>query len=1510
MKKLFQFIIFMFIINVNVNAQTLDTYQWKKHLDNETLTYYQKRDSAEQFFSQHDSLREIRKYGYKDFLRWSFYWSNRLDVNGYTIDLPKKLDSLLDNNASAFQNKSNSSNLEPWVPIGMDKKPKSGGSYPTLGGIGMIFCLEINPLNNNIILAGTPNGGIWRTDNLGQSWRPLKFIIETNTASYDIGLIGVMSIKIDPNDTSRIYIGTGSRELQTGYKEKYSYGVLYSYNSGATWKRSGLSPDIWDKVNIKDIAIVGNSNPNNVIIHALTDHKIQTSYDGGVTFSTGGGFTGTYDFYKIKVLPIDNDIVIASANSLFISFDAGVTWQNITTIFNSSITKYDGISIACNGSLGYNIKVVTRLNEVETLYNLDLTNPNNIVITNTTTGINSAGYNGLLELAIPENTTSDVYFGSRHFYYSSNSGQSFTRKNSSMHDDIRDIKIKSIGANNYIYIAHDAGIDLSIDNGATYQFIANGIQASNFYNLSISDNDPNLIIGGVHDSGTNYKDNELWTSDFGGDGFGQTLIIEEDFQKVGTIAFTNVNDGMKRLEYNSNSFISAGGGSGMCRFIDKAKSSNTVLVYYIDIVRNKQPNNVIYKSTDKGDSWSSHSYSGIPSHLEFSSFEVSDDNQVWLIGTWGKNLSTNNFESLLYISTDEGSTFSLISKPGSSGIVDIEINKNGSDYDIWVTKGGFSWDGDRIWHSNDLGATWTKLGNNTLGEYPVNTIAYDKVNNMLFAGTDRGVYYFDNSNNTWYEYNSGLPKCIIMKLVISYSNNKLRAATFGRGVWETNLKECVYYTGAPEYIEEGTITYSTDTRATKDIVILSGATLVVTGKLFMPNNSSITVNKGGKLVVDGGVITNYCGGMWKGVVVEGTALMGQTTVDHGWCEVKNEGTIENARIAIKSNNGGVVRVINGNFINNRFGVFFGKYSLAKNQIHSNYSVIANSDFKCYRAMIDKSYIDGGKYEGSKYFVGIAQQSGVRIFNNNFESTYQPRADLKGTGIVTWGSRTYIHNNSFTGLTYGIEAAGFQNPLQANSVYGNEFNYVSLAITETAQAGSQIRENIIVLPEYESNFWLKENYGIKLELSRGFNFTGNFIEVPTSISNITNNYGVLVKNSENLQCNIEHNTFERLEFANQLEGNNNQIGIQCNTYNNSTQDWSINPITPGIIHHFGTDDPSFMQAANYFPRNLNEFNNIRLNESMSFTYYSVADPFECIPINKTSNVTVIPIETSHFDDECESPLDPCGGNPVPCVAYAQDLVSNNTEASADLIFKYKLNLAQQLRDSGMIEELRTMLEEETGPEWEELKLPIYIEFGAIMNIEVQDLINNLEESDYKNFIQTILDIENEDLPIDSIGDDGLIEDVIEIAEQNSSVSIAAKKILEMFFGYQFVREAERWEESSMVRHNSGSIKTLQNQEETEVNNEQKENADLMHLTKPDFLLIPNPSGGNFVVKLLSSTSGTITIVDMHGKIIRKEIVSKEGELRIEKGTLTPGVYTIRLTNENESYQLNKRMIILE
>ena len=198
----------------------------------------------------------------------------------------------------------------------------------------------------------------------------------------------------------------------------------------------------------------------------------------------------------------------------------------------------------------------------------------------------------------------------------------------------------------------------------------------------------------------------------------------------------------------------------------------------------------------------------------------------------------------------------------------------------------------------------------------------------------------------------------------------------------------------------------------------------------------------------------------------------------------------------------------------------------------------------------------------------------------------------------------------------------------------------------------------------------------------------------------------------------------------------------------------------------------------------------------------------------------------------------------------------------------------------------------------------------MGIDVQKLIDNLPAGDYKNFMQVILDIKDEDVPIDSLGDIGLMEDIAEIAEGSSSISAAAKKILELFYGYQYVREAERWEESSMVRHNNGTTKTSQNNGATEESKNNEAQEVFNGNNNPDFLLIPNPSNGDFIVKLISSASGFVYIIDMHGKIVSEVELAKNGDLSIGKGTISPGVYTIRLINGIESYQLNKRLIILE
>lgn len=1084
-----------------------------------------------------------------------------------------------------------------------------------------------------------------------------------------------------------------------------------------------------------------------------------------------------------------------------------------------------------------------------------------------------------------------------------------------VHDDVRQMLIFDNSGSDLIYQACDGGVSISSNSGSTWTDKSTNLTVTQFFGIAGKPDNPNILVGGCQDLATNLYFDKSWKNTAGGDGYGDPFI--DPFDENIMLGLGNGTLHRTTDKYISNSTVwdAPNAWNMVYAITDYATQSYSLFTNVAYNVGNTTRYD-IKKSTNRGanGSWSAVSLSSIIGNGKISTLAVceSNPNYIYFAEEFAGN-GAKIWRTTIGGGTASGDWVNITSNLPTqyAGITDIEVDPANPNR-VWVTFGGML-EGHKVYFRDfsQTGTNWVNFSDgidDSKYNLPVNCIKYWKGSpDGVFIGTDVGVFYRDNSMSEWVEYNGGFHPTIIQDLEINNLDHKIRAATFARGLWESPLPECSYNSEA--YLVEGPDTITTYTKMNRNVIVADNGIFVVKSRLIMSNDTKITVKKGGKLVVDGGYITNSCGGMWDGIVVEGSKIDAQSANTHGWCEVKNGGTIENARIAIKSLSGGVVRAIGGNFYNNRFGVAFNLYSLNNNGQHANLSVVANSKFICSRPMVDSIvYIDNGVREGSKSFVSIAQQDGIRVINNDFISTYRPRSDLKGNGIVTWSSKTYIHNNDFTGLTYGIESGGYLNPLQYNSVYNNEFTDVSLAITETAMAGSQLRENTIVLPEYESNAWLMENYGINLDVSKGFNVSSNLIRVPTAVSN-ANTYGVLVKNSQSIPCKIEHNFFRKLEFANQLEGDNNVIGIQCNQYNQSIQDWSINPVTVGTIHNFGFSNQSLVQSANFFPENEggSTVRNIRLNNLMALIYYSVSAPDSAIPQDVTENVTVSPVSGSEYIEECEIPFDPCGGNPIPCVAFAEDLVSNNSEASADLIFKYKLNLAQQLRDSGMMEELRQMIEAETSAEWEELKLPIYIEYGESMGVSAQDLIDNLPSGEYKDFMQVILDIKNEDLPIDSVGDIGLTEDIFAISEGSSSIANAAKKILELFYDSQYVREAERWEETSLVVHNNDTSRTNLISITANEDREMKENGRNL---KPDFLLIPNPSNGNFEVKLISSANGIVNIIDMHGKIISKVELAKNGILKIEKGSLLPGVYTIQLINSPESYQLNKRIIILE
>ena len=118
-----------------------------------------------------------------------------------------------------------------------------------------------------------------------------------------------------------------------------------------------------------------------------------------------------------------------------------------------------------------------------------------------------------------------------------------------------------------------------------------------------------------------------------------------------------------------------------------------------------------------------------------------------------------------------------------------------SDYDpqsVWVTFSGYS-DGEKIYTSTDGGSSWINVSG-TLPNIPVNCIVYqNSSSDAIYIGTDFGVFYKDSTMNDWVSFNNGLPNVIIDELEIQYDASKIRAATYGRGLWESKLNSTILY---------------------------------------------------------------------------------------------------------------------------------------------------------------------------------------------------------------------------------------------------------------------------------------------------------------------------------------------------------------------------------------------------------------------------------------------------------------------------------------------------------------------------------------------------------------------------------------------------------------------------------------------------------------------------------------------------------------------------------------------
>ncbi len=690
--------------------------------------------------------------GWKPFKRWEWFWGQRVFPSGI-LPRPDILKVNMDEHIKKFPKQKINISAN-WSSLGPATVPNVGSQGHS--GLGRINCIAIHPTTSSTIFVGAASGGLWKSTDSGTNW---------TTVTDNLGSLGVTSIAFDPNDANTIYIATGDGDASN----TYSLGVMKSTNGGNTWNTTGLS---WTTSQTTTISKIVVHPTNSNIILASTSLGVYKTSNAGTTWSQV--LSDVFLQSDLEVNIVNPTIWYAAyiSGGIYKSTNSGDSFTKLTTDLPSG--GFGRIAIAVSGSTVYSLFC----NSSSGFYGLYKSTNDGINWTQKSTTPNILSWDGTgttgqgwydLTLDVDPINSAIVYAGGVNNYRSTNSGVNWTKISewytgtgiSYSHADQHAFAFLP-GTSTTIFNGNDGGIYKSTNSGTTWVSLhGTGLAISQFYKLGNSATNANRIFVGAQDNGSSKIVSSTWTHINGGDGM-ETII---DFTDE-NIGYTSTQNGTFYKTTNggtSFTILSTGAGSGgwVTPFVMNPLNSNSL---YIGTAS-------IYKSVNKGGNWTSIGGTLSGSALyDFIAIAPSDTNTIY-----ASNLD------LLYKTTNNGTSWAQVTS-GASIITSIAVHPTDPNK-VYITFSGYG--STKVQMSTNGGTTWSSVSSG-IPSIPVNTIAIHPSNgNQIVVGTDVGVYYSANGGTSWEFYNTNLPNVIVNDLEFHVSSNKLRAATYGRGLWET-----------------------------------------------------------------------------------------------------------------------------------------------------------------------------------------------------------------------------------------------------------------------------------------------------------------------------------------------------------------------------------------------------------------------------------------------------------------------------------------------------------------------------------------------------------------------------------------------------------------------------------------------------------------------------------------------------------------------------------------------------
>ena len=682
--------------------------------------------------------------------------------------------------------------------------PFRGGRAGTISGV-------IN--NQNLYYMGTAGGGVWKTEDAGNTWEPIS-------DGYYGGSIGALAVS--ESDPNIIYVGEGEQTLRGNVSS--GMGMWKSLDAGETWEYIGLPKSehisrirIHPKnPNVVYVGVIGNLwKPNN-------ERGLYKTIDGGKSWSKILFVSDKAGVGDIILDPNNSRIIYASTwemkrngyrmdsggpdSKVFRSYDEGETWEDISEFNGLPSFPWGIVGIAISPVNSKRIWMMIEADEGGVYRSDD--GGNNWKKINSNRALRQRAWYYTRIYADTQNEDK-VYVLNVSYGVSTDGGKTFTLKNAP-HGDHHDLWIDPYN-NMRLAIADDGGGQISNDGGDNWTTYFNQPTAQ-FYRVTTDNAFPYRIYGAQQDNSTiriNHRtsSSSITERDWEPTAGGESAHLAPD-PKNNDIVFGGTYKGYMMMKDHSN---------GQNRSVNiwpdnPAGSGAEVMKYRFNwnfpiLFSPNDPNklyagsNYLHLSINGGQSWQTISGDltrNIPETIKSSGGPITQDNtgaefyaNIFAIAESELEegvIWTGSDDGLIHVTKDGGKTWENVTPPSNISprlnminCIDVSPFEKGKVY-VAATSYKFGDYTPYLYKTDNYGKTWELITNGIPENYYTRALRSDKKRpGLLYSGTEWGMFISFDDGENWSNFQLNLPITSIRDIHVK--ENDLILATHGRSFW-------------------------------------------------------------------------------------------------------------------------------------------------------------------------------------------------------------------------------------------------------------------------------------------------------------------------------------------------------------------------------------------------------------------------------------------------------------------------------------------------------------------------------------------------------------------------------------------------------------------------------------------------------------------------------------------------------------------------------------------------------